>query len=418
MPRLPFSRTGTEGAASALDRAPLLALLEPDLRKRVRKRLSRRRVAAGKPLYRQGEPPDALYLVESGRLRMIASERAGHERVLQFLGPGEIVGEAAFIAETAHVTSAVAVEDASVWRLPRDDFDALLGKHDGVLRYLAGVIAERQSRANARLAAESAPEETRALRGFVTAVYSPRGGSGVTTIALNLGIALAERQPDDVVLLDLDVLFGHSASNLWLEPRGVLAQATPSALRSIERAGLDFYLLSHSSSLRILPAASKPEEGQTVTGEHVRAVVTTLRRHFGHIVIDLPHSFNEIALTGLELADRVLVLATPEPATLKDIVETHRILGDVLMLQTDRVGYVLNHPQPYSGLPISEFSAATATAWVDVGHGGDAPASAALRGESLLDKRRSNPVARGVASLADQIGKDARELAALSGRSG
>jgi CRP-like cAMP-binding protein len=416
MPHLPFSRSRAEGVASVLDRAPLLAVLEPDLRARVRKRLSRRRVGAGKALFRQGESPEALYLVESGRLRVVVSERAGHERVLQFLGPGEIVGEAAFIAETPYVTSAIAVDDATVWRLAKVDFDALLGKHDGVLRYLAGAIAERQSQANARLAAESAPEETRSLRGFVTGVYSPRGGAGVTTIALNMAIALAERQPDDVVLLDLDVLFGHSTSNLWLQPRGVLAHATPSALRAIERAGLDFYLLTHSSSLRILPAATKPEEGQTVTGEHVRAIVTTLRRHFGHIVIDLPHPFNEVTLSGLELADRIVVLATPEPAILKDVVETRRIFGEVLMLPTDRVRYVLNHPQPYSGLAIGEFSAATTTPWLEIGHGGDTPATTALRGESLLDVRRNNPVARGVMSLADQIGKDAREMAALAGR--
>src|SRR5215471_17341321 len=158
MPRLPFARKRENGQGSVLDRAPLLALLEPDLRQRLRKRLSRRRVGLGKPLFRQGETAEALYLIDSGRFRVFVSERVGHERVLQFLGPGELVGEAAFIAETPYVTSAVAIEEATVWRLARADFDALLGKHDPALRYLAGVISQRQAQANARLAAESVPE--------------------------------------------------------------------------------------------------------------------------------------------------------------------------------------------------------------------------------------------------------------------
>jgi CRP-like cAMP-binding protein len=416
MPRLPFFRRRDEGHAGVLDRAPLLALLDAELRQRVRKRFSRRKIASGKPLYRQGEAPEGLFLIESGRFRVFVSERAAHERVLQFLGPGEIIGEAAFMAETPYVTNAVAIEDATVLRLSRADFEALLGKHDPTLRYLARNIAERQAQANARLAAESAPEEARAMRGFVTGVYSPRGGAGVTTIALNLAIVLAERHPDDVALLDLDVMFGHTLSNLWLQPRGVLAQASPVTLRALDRAGLDRYLITHASSLRIFAGATRPEEGQTITSEHVHAAVTALRRHFGHIVLDLPHTFNEVGLAGLELAERIVLVATPEPAILKDVVETRRIFGEVLMLDPQRVCYVLNRPQPYPGLSITEFAAATATTWSEIGHGGDAAAVAALHGQSLIDTRRNNAITRGVTALADQISQAAREASALAGR--
>jgi CRP-like cAMP-binding protein len=419
MPPSLFSRGNDQGGrvkGDVLDRAPLLALLEPDLRQRLRKRLNRRRIAAGKPIYRLGDPSDELFLIESGRVRVFVGERVGQQRVLHFLGPGEIIGESAFMADTPHVTSALAVEPVLVWALARADFDALLGKHAELLRYLGSVAAERQSQANARLAAESAPDESRAARGYVTAVYSPRGGAGVTTLAVNLAIALAEHHPDDTVLLDLDVLFGHALANLWLEPKGVLAQVSPVTMRSLDRIGLDRYLLTHSSSLRIFPAATRPEEGQTITGEHIRSTLATLRRNFGHVVLDLPHGFNEVTLAGLELADRVLLMATPEQLTLQDVLECRRIFADVLHLPPDHVSYVLNHPQPYSGLAVSEFTAATATPWSEIAHGGEAPSTAALRGESLLGTRPNNVVARAAAELADRIGTLARERAALSGR--
>jgi CRP-like cAMP-binding protein len=417
MPPLPVFHRGPDGPGSILDGAPFLSVLDPELRQRVRQRMSRRRIDSGKTLYRQGDPAEALYLVESGRLRTFVSDRPGHERVLQFLGPGEIVGESAFMAETPYVASAVAIEDARVLGLRRADFDALLGKHEGMLRYLANVIADRQARANARLAAESQGDESRALRGFVTSVFSPRGGAGVTTVALNLAITLAQRHPDDVVLIDLDVLFGHTLGNLWLEPRGVLAQATPTTLRNLDRPGLDRYLVAHKSSLRILPSSTRPEEGRSITSDHVQAIIGTLRRHFGHLVLDLPHQFTDIALTGLELSDKVLVIATPEATSLRNVLETRRILSDVLHVSADRVCYVLNRPQPYAGLSMSQFAAATGTPWSEIGHGGEAPTASALRGESLVDKRHNNAVTRGVLGLADDITTEAREQAALSGRS-
>lgn len=422
MPALPFSRRRGEhagdrdGPRAALDRVPLLAMLEPDLRSQVRKRLSRRRVPATRPLYRAGEPPDAVYLVETGRFRLTIGDRSGQERVLRFLGPGDVIGEAAFLAEAPYVTNATAVEDATVWRLARADFDALLGQRPDVLRYLAQLIAERQIDANARLAAEKAPEAASAPRGYVTALFSPRGGAGVTTLAVALGLALAERHPDDVVLLDLDVLFGHAPSALRLgEPRGVLAHVSPSSLQGLDRAGLQHYLLSHPSSLRVMPAAARPADGQRLSAEHVRAALGLLRRYFGYVVLDLPHDFSEVTLAGLEQADRVLLVATPERATLDHVLDCRRIFTDVLGLTPDRLEYLLNHPAPYAGLPSSEFSAATATAWTEIPFGGDEPSRAAVRGESLLHTRRHNPVARAAASLAETIGRQARELAELAG---
>jgi CRP-like cAMP-binding protein len=420
MPPSPFRRSGggETGASPGqpLDRMPLMALLEPDLRGRVRRKLAQRRVPTGRALFRQGDMADALYLVESGRFRVFVGGGGGPERVLRFAGPGDVLGEAAFMAETGHATSAVAVDHARVWRLERADFDALLARHQPVLRYLASLMSERQTQANARLAAEHTPEEERALRGYVTGVYSPRGGAGVTTLAVALGVALAERHPDDAALLDLDVLFGHVVSNLWLQPRGALAQLQPGVLTGLDREGLDYYLLAHASSLRVFPSSTRPEEGQAITGEQVRAAITALRRYFGHIVLDLPQGFSEVALAGLELADRILVVATPEAVTLRDVLECRRIFTEVLRLPAARLAYVLNHPAPYAAVAPADFAAATGTHWAEVPFGGDAPALAALHGEALVTTRPSNPVSKAALHLAETLATEARELATLSGR--
>jgi CRP-like cAMP-binding protein len=413
------SDSGGDGGSKAIDPlagVPLFALVTPDLRARVRKKLANRPIGDGKPLFLTDEPSDSLYVVQSGRFRVFLKDRYGQERVLQFVGPGEVLGEAAFMADAPHVTSAEAVDPSRVWRLAREDFDALLGGEQPVMRYLAGVIAQRQAQANARIAQEATPDEVRPERGYVTALFSPRGGSGVTTLAVNLGLALAESFPDEVVLLDLDTLFGHASSYLWLTPKGALSQVPPGTLAQLDRRGLDYYLLVHESSMRVFQSALNPVDGEQVSPDHVRAAISVLRRNISHIIVDLPHNFSEAVLTTLELADRVLVLSTPELTSLRDTVETRRILHDVLELPEDRFRYLVNHPQPYEGVPTADFAAATGVPWDEISFGGDSPAACALRGESLYTSRPSNPISKASAKYAEIVAREGREVLALGGR--
>src|SRR5262249_41150784 len=99
--------------------------------------------------------------------------------------------------------------------------------------------------------------------------------------------------------------------------------------------------------------------------------------------------------------------------TLDDVLECRRVLVDVLGVTTDRISYVLNHPQPYAGVACAEFAAATGTPWVEVPFGAEGPSQAALRGESLLGTRRNNPVARVALGLAETVSREAREGATL-----
>ena len=255
------------------------------------------------------------------------------------------------------------------------------------------------------------------LRGFVTAVYSPRGGAGVTTLAVNVAIALAERHPDDTVLLDLDVLFGHALANLCARAARRAGAGLAGHDLELDRAGLNYYLLPHSSSLRIFPAAARPEEGQTITAEHVRAAVTTLRRHFGHIVLDLPHGFNEVTLAGLELADRVLLLATPEQVTLQDIAGVPADLRRCAAPAAGSVTYVLNHPQPYAGVAVDEFATADQAAWTEIPYGGEAAASPPRAANRCWVPSRTTPWrGRSLRPRRPRRQRRPSEAAALSGR--
>ncbi len=102
--------------------------------------------------------------------------------------------------------------------------------------------------------------------------FSPKGGVGTTTIAVNIAVTAAARRPEQVVLIDLDLQFGGAATHLDLTPKQTLAEVTrePAALREPEL--LRSYATHHSSGLHVLPAPATPEMADLVTHGARRSV--------------------------------------------------------------------------------------------------------------------------------------------------
>src|SRR5215208_4359362 len=211
-------------------------------------------------IFNQGEPGDALYVVLQGRVRIATSDNFGRERVLAFYGPGEFFGDIAVLTGAPRSATATASTDVRLLQLRKDDFDVLVSSNVGIMRGMLRIMVERQTAMNTRLSQEAGASHGD-VRGQVTVVFSPRGGSGQTVLATNLAIALAEIAPDRVAILDLDLLFGHVALLLDLVPRTALAAITPAAIRALDRDSLAFYLAKHpESSLRVLCGTLRPEE--------------------------------------------------------------------------------------------------------------------------------------------------------------
>ena len=99
----------------------------------------------GDPLFRRDDPGDAMYLVVSGRLRVVKRDDMGQVHVLREVGRGESVGEMALLTGEARTATVVAVRDTELAALSREAFDRLLASEPravvGVTRMLAGWLA-------------------------------------------------------------------------------------------------------------------------------------------------------------------------------------------------------------------------------------------------------------------------------------
>jgi Flp pilus assembly CpaE family ATPase len=382
-------------------------LAEPEL-ERIGDMLTERRYREGQTLFKHGDVGDALLIVADGRVKVFISEGQS-ERVLAFFGTGDVLGEMALLTGEPRSASASAISDTHVLALSKSDFDTYLATNVSVMREMMRIIALRQAQTNVRLTRGGDEQaETSPGAGRVYTIFGPRGGSGKTTVAVNLAVSYAQMHPDRVSLLDLSLTFGHCALMLNLMPKSSLSSMTMDTLSRIDRENLENYVVTHPSTLKILEGATKPEDGEAVTGEHAKLAIEAMRRYNEVTVIDTSSTFTDATIAALEAADKVILVCTPELTTLRDIRECQRIFTSVIRVSKDKLFYLLNNPGPFKALPNEQFEQAlTRRVDVEMPFGQDLPTRAATRGEALVQVHPGTDIARAIDRVAKLLEEEA-----------
>jgi pilus assembly protein CpaE len=195
--------------------------------------------------------------------------------------------------------------------------------------------------------------EHEAALGRVIVSFSTKGGVGKSMLATNLACGLARRSSRSVAIVDADLQFGDVAVLLGVSPErsvvdaaAALDQGEPEALRPI--------LVEHpATGLLVLPAPVEPSAADQVTPEQMLMIVETLRRMCEFVVVDLPPHFDDTVLALIEAADEVLVVASMDIPSIKNLKVGIQTL-DLLSLAGDRVKLVLNRANAKVRLDVSE----------------------------------------------------------------
>ena len=135
---------------TALHRAPLFADLEAHSLAAIENELTLLVLPGGAPLFRQGEPADAIFVVAAGCLGVFRHEdenSADEPLLIAEIPPGNIVGEMSLLSHGQRTRSVAALRDSEVWRLPRSAFDKLTSRHPEVLPTLMRSVAARNAMA-------------------------------------------------------------------------------------------------------------------------------------------------------------------------------------------------------------------------------------------------------------------------------
>lgn len=204
---------------------------------------------------------------------------------------------------------------------------------------------------NSTQTAQNISRQTESAR--TIAVYSLRGGAGVSTLAANLSVGLAKLWDQPVALVDMVRYAGQTAlflnqplKNTW----GDLAHIPP---EQMDEEAVQASLLPHESGVFTLAAPRRPEDGELLTPEHMGSVLDILRQHFPYIVLDLPHDLSESTLSGLDRADIILLILQPEIASVRAASMALEIFESI-GYQNKRIYTILNWIFPRNGLALSD----------------------------------------------------------------
>ena len=165
------------------------------------------------------------------------------------------------------------------------------------------------------------------LKGRMIVVYSPKGGSGKTTIAVNLATIL-RRRGSSVALMDGVMQFGSVRHVLQVPPatRSIVDLPTGQGMRT----SLSEVLWEGPSGVAVLLAPPRPEEAELMAAPDVATAMQLLAEDHDYVIVDAPTKLSDESLAVLDAADVILLVVTYMQASVANTraaVDTFEALG-------------------------------------------------------------------------------------------
>jgi Flp pilus assembly CpaE family ATPase len=263
-------------------------------------------------------------------------DRTGHARVVGSASDERQLLEAirqlepdAVVAAPTFIPSREELKGASLFALDTTQSVATLRR--AIRGGAAGFYlwpAEREELAIAAARIRPPIEQEMDKRAPVIAVYGPRGGAGTTFVATHLAAAFA-RRGRSCVLVDLDVVFADASAAVGVpidEPVRTVADLLPLG-DEVSARHVNEVVWRHQQGFGVLLAPGDEVAAVTVRGHHYRAAVAAVRQTCDVVVLHVPRALDEIARTGLELSDRVLVVLGLDLLSFRDARRAITVAG-------------------------------------------------------------------------------------------
>jgi pilus assembly protein CpaE len=184
--------------------------------------------------------------------------------------------------------------------------------------------------------------------GKVIVVYSPKGGSGATTLAVNLAVTL-NNEETPVALVDGNLQFGDVTVFLNEQVRNSILDLAPRA-DELDAEIVESVMMTHAASgVKILAAPARPEYAENVTGEQFTKILQFLRRMFFYIVVDSSSALTDVVLAAMDTSDIVILITTQDIPSIKNS-RLYLDLADILKIDRKRILFVMNRFDKHIGI--------------------------------------------------------------------
>lgn len=187
----------------------------------------------------------------------------------------------------------------------------------------------------------AAPASGSARSAKVVVILHGKGGTGATTLAVNLAVALQTGGAFSAALLDLNLEFPNAAMLLDLKPERALADLGENVVADMDDADFAKYVSQAASGVKLVTASDRPETAELVQLPMVQQTIDRLRTQVDYLIVDTPATFGQLTLAALDASDAVLVITAANLPALKAALDCMFVLAK-LQYPRDRTILVLN----------------------------------------------------------------------------
>lgn len=239
-------------------------------------------------------------------------------------------------------------------------------------------------------------------QGSVIMVYSPKGGTGCSTLAVNLAVSL-HNADTPVVIADANLQFGDVAVFFNEQIRYSILDLAPRA-GELDYELIDEVLITNAASgLRILAAPPRPEYAENVSGDQFANIVRFLRKRFSYVIVDTASTLTDAVLAVMDEADIILLVLNQDIPSIKS-ARTYLDLMEGLKIDRQRVILVMNKYDKRIAITperVGESFKQEVQAVIPLEEKIVVPS--VNRGVPFMLKDKSRPVARSILTLAEVV---------------
>jgi pilus assembly protein CpaE len=217
-----------------------------------------------------------------------------------------------------------------------------------------GVVAREPTQAELQSRIGSAAEWSRTMRrhfdpahagamparaGTMVALCGAKGGTGTTTLTVQLALA-AVADKKRVCIVDMDLQKGDIPSYLDITHRRSIADLVAAA-GDLDGTTLAEALYVHRDGPHVLMAPAEGERAEDVPARAARQILGGLRTRYDYVIADCGAYMTEASAVAIELADRVLITATPDLPCLRAVQRVTRMWGRLQVRKEEDLAVVL-----------------------------------------------------------------------------
>jgi len=242
---------------------------------------------------------------------------------------------------------------------------------------------------------------TSLTHGKIITIYSPKGGVGCTTIAVNLALLLHNSETR-VVLVDGNLQYGDVAIFVNEQGKNTLVDLA-SRIEELDYEVVESVMVNHPSGVHILAAPARPEYAEKVSGDQFSKLIEFLKQHYAYVIIDTTPYLTDIILTAIDKSDVIVLVTTQDIPAIKN-ARLFLDLSHNLGISRDRIVFVMNrYDKRISITPerVGDNLKQPVTAVIPLDERIVIPA--ANRGVPFIIENKMQPAGKGILSIAESI---------------